>query len=352
MSAPATTPVSITSDRSDPRGNTGNSTGRAGGHKVGRWRRLRHTPTLVQRLSLGILIVNALLVVTGGAVRLTDSGLGCPTWPRCTDASYHNTPAAGIHGYIEFGNRVLGAVLGILIGLAVLAALVQRHRRRPVVWLAAAQFLGFVGQAVLGGITVLTGLNPWTVAGHFLMSMVLLYGAYALWQRTREGDGRREFVVATPLVWLVRAMTASTALALLIGTIVTGSGPHAGDRKAAARTGFDPQAVTQLHTDAVFLLVGLTLGAVLIFQISANPRVVRNAVVVLLMVELGQGTIGFVQYFTQLPVALVAAHLLGATCVWLAMLRVLFLLRTRSNEVSGRPQNSISHRPMATAAAQ
>jgi cytochrome c oxidase assembly protein subunit 15 len=291
------------------------------------WRRLREAPDLVTTLCLATLVANSVIVVTGTAVRLTGSGLGCPTWPRCTDESYVNTPEAGIHGYIEFGNRLLTFVLCAVVGATIIATVLQRRRRWPLILLAVAQFFGIVGQAVLGGITVLTGLNPWTVAGHFLLSMVLIYAAYALWQRSREGDGSREFLVRAPLVWLGRSLAAAAAVVLIVGTVVTGSGPHSGD-EAAARTGFDPELVSQLHADAVFLLVGLTIAAWLAFRAAGTPALAAAAGA-LLAVELAQGGIGFVQYFTHLPVLLVGLHVAGACLIWIAALRVLFLTRTR-----------------------
>jgi cytochrome c oxidase assembly protein subunit 15 len=293
-----------------------------------RWEQLRDAPRLVSALCLATLVSNAVIVVTGVAVRITGSGLGCPTWPKCTDDSYVNTPEFGIHGYIEFGNRMLTGVLSAVIGATIIAVLIQRRRRRPMLLLAGAQFLGVAAQAVVGGITVLTGLNPWTVSAHFLVSMVLIYAAYALWQRSREGDGPRRFLVPPPLVWLARAVAAAVAAVLVIGTIVTGSGPHAGDAKAP-RTGFDPTMVSQLHADAVFLLLGLTIAAWLALRAVQAPPALVRAVAVLLGVELAQGAIGFVQYFTHLPAVLVALHVVGACAVWIAALRVLFAVRTR-----------------------
>ncbi len=291
-------------------------------------RRLADRPKLLRRLCLATMIGNAVIVLTGVAVRLTGSGLGCPTWPKCTDDSYVNTPEFGIHGYIEFGNRTLTGVLSAVIGATILVTLLQTRRRRSMMLLAGAQFLGVLAQAVIGGITVLTGLNPWTVSAHFLVSMALIYAAYALWQRSGEGDGPRRYLVAAPLVWLARALATAAAAVLVVGTIVTGSGPHSGD-KAAARTGFDPETVSQVHADLVFLLLGLTIAAVLALRAVGAPAAVTRAAIVLLVVELAQGLIGFVQYFTHLPVLLVALHVLGACAVWIAALGVLFGVRVR-----------------------
>jgi cytochrome c oxidase assembly protein subunit 15 len=290
---------------------------------------LRNAPRLVSGLSLATLIANIVVVGTGAAVRLTGSGLGCPTWPKCTVGSYTNTPEYGIHGYIEFGNRMLTIVLCAIVGATIIAVVVQRPRRRSITWLALAQFGGIVAQAVMGGITVRTGLNPWTVSAHFLMSIVLIYASYVLWHRAGEGDGERGWLVGKPLRWMARATVLASGLAIVIGTIVTGSGPHGGDRNAA-RTGFDPALVAQAHADAVFLLIGLTVAGVLAFWSVGAPAVVRRAALALLVVELAQGLIGYVQYFTHLPIVLVGIHMVGASLLWVAALRVLFTLRSRT----------------------
>jgi len=286
---------------------------------------LRNAPRLVRGLAFATIVGNAVVVLTGVAVRLSGSGLGCPTWPKCTADSYTNTPEYGIHGYIEFGNRLLTFALSAIVGAAIIAVVLQRARRRSLVWLSLAQFGGIVAQAVVGGITVLTGLNPWTVSAHFLVSMVLIYAGYVFWHRAGEGDGPREWRVSAPLRWLARAITAAAGLTIVIGTVVTGSGPHSGDG-AAPRTGFDPALISQLHADAVFLLVGLTIGGILALRTHPVPR---RAVTVLLLVELAQGLIGYVQYFTHLPVLLVALHVLGSAVLWVFAVRVLFTIRER-----------------------
>ncbi|WP_084740178.1 COX15/CtaA family protein [Cryptosporangium aurantiacum] len=287
--------------------------------------RLRDAPRLVRWLAFGTIVGNIVIVLTGVAVRLSGSGLGCPTWPKCTDDSYTNTPEYGIHGYIEFGNRLLTFALSAIVGAAIIAVLLQHARRRSLIWLSLLQFGGIVAQAVVGGITVLTGLNPWTVSAHFLVSMGLIYAGYAFWHRTGEGDGPREWRVSVPLRWLARGIVIAAATTIVIGTVVTGSGPHAGDDDVP-RTGFDPALVSQLHADAVFLLIGLTIGGML--ALRAHPVALR-AVTMLFVVEMAQGVIGYVQYFTHLPVVLVGLHVLGAAVLWAFAVRVLFTIRER-----------------------
>ena len=257
------------------------------------------------------------IVVTGGAVRITGSGLGCPTWPECTPGSYTPVPnqAEGqVHAWIEFGNRLLTFVLllGALIAL-VIAIRVSKHAvtKNRIRLLAALQLIGILGQGVLGGITVLTDLHPIPVASHFLLSVFLIAGAISLRYEIvgivrQKADG----IVATlmpVLIWL-------TLFVIVAGTIVTGSGPHAGDENAK-RFGFSPRVVSWLHADLVIALVVLTLILWLITRVSQNT-VIHRYLSIFLLISLSQGLIGYVQYFTGLPEMLVAAHLLGATLVW------------------------------------
>ncbi|MFI5908814.1 heme A synthase [Dactylosporangium sp. NPDC051541] len=273
-------------------------------------------PGTLRGAALASLVANIGIVCTGGLVRLTGSGLGCPTWPRCTDDSYVTTAAMGHHGLIEFGNRTLTSVVSVLAVLALVAAWRQRTAVRP----AALVLVGVAAQAVLGGITVRMALNPWTVMAHLLLSMVLIALAFALWDRTRG---------ASPRWTAPRAMrgagvltTVIAAGVLVLGTIVTGSGPHSGDSKAA-RTGFDPESVSQLHTDAVMVLIGLSVAMWFGLRALGAPLRVTRAAAILVAAELAQGVVGFVQYFTGLPWPVVILHMLGACLVWTATLNLL-----------------------------
>jgi cytochrome c oxidase assembly protein subunit 15 len=307
----------------------------------------------VRRFALGSVVANTAIVVTGGAVRLTDSGLGCPTWPRCTADSFVPTGQRPGHELIEFGNRTLTFVLGLVALGTLLAVLRQRPRRRPLVALATAAFLGIPAQAVLGGITVRTGLNPWTVAAHFLLSAAIVAVTVLLWWRAGERSDRpARRVVRAELLLLGRGLVGVTAVVLVLGTIVTGSGPHAGDA-AAARTGFDPATVAPLHADAVMLLLGLTAATVLALRATRASAAVRRSAVLLLGVELAQGGVGYLQYFTGLPVLLVGAHLLGSQLVWIAALRVLLGMRVRepAPRPAGPPEGPVPPELEPTAAA-
>ncbi|WP_341716760.1 COX15/CtaA family protein [Micromonospora sp. FIMYZ51] len=283
--------------------------------------------TLLRRLAFASIVANVAIVGTGGLVRLTASGLGCPTWPRCTDESYVSTPEMGLHGAIEFGNRLLTFAVGAIALAVLVAVLLHRPRRPGLLPLAIGVLFGIPAQAVIGGITVLTNLNPWVVGLHFLASMVVIAVAYALWRRIKDPDGPVVPTVPAPLRTLARLTVAVSASVLVVGTWVTGSGPHAGDH-GAARNGLDPETISQVHADGVFLLLGLSVALVFAFRAVGATRAARAATV-LVAVELGQGVIGFVQYFTDLPALLVGAHMVGSCLVLLASLGMLWSTRER-----------------------
>ena len=280
-----------------------------------------HTTRLRQARWAGwaSVVANIGIVVTGGAVRLTGSGLGCPTWPRCTDESFTPHGELEFHSAIEFGNRLLTFVLVAVAVLLFVAAL--RTGRRELVRLSVLLGLGIPMQAVIGGITVLTDLNSWIVSLHLLLSL----GLVALSVRFLQVLDRPVPPARGPAVALAWGVVATAWVVFYLGTIVTGAGPHAGDA-ATERNGLDPAQWSQLHADAVFLLLGLTIGLVVTLLVQRAPRPAVQAALVLLGLELAQGTIGFVQYFTDLPVLLVGLHLLGAAVLsasvtW-ALLRV------------------------------
>ena len=265
-----------------------------------------------------LLTLQAGLVLTGGAVRITGSGLGCPTWPECTPGSYTPVPnqAEGqLHAWIEFGNRLLTFAL-VAVSIAVLVHVLYKGRR-DLRTLALGQLLGILGQGVLGGITVLTDLHPLPVAGHLLLSIILIAGAASLYSR-------REFVAVprTDLEPLTKRISqlhiALTFVVIVLGTVVTGSGPHAGDEKAQ-RFGFDIRTVAWLHADVVIALLGLT--AAFYILVRSDKKLLRR-ITVFTVIALAQGAIGYIQYFTGIPEILVATHLLGATLVWIAAWRI------------------------------
>jgi cytochrome c oxidase assembly protein subunit 15 len=261
------------------------------------------------------LIGQTLLVVTGGAVRLTASGLGCPTWPRCTDTSLVNTAEMGIHGFIEFGNRLLTFALAAVAVLMLVYLWNLRRERRDLFLLALGLLASIPAQAVIGGITVLTNLNPWVVGLHFLVSMALVVIATLLVNRAYGRTGR--FAVATlpALPGVLRPVTAAvalfSALAVMLGVVVTGAGPHAGDADAP-RNGLDWDLFSHIHAVPAYLVTAGTLFALVLVFTRRIPGLFRTAAILLLAVTLLQAVIGFTQYYNGIPALLVGAHMLGA----------------------------------------
>jgi heme a synthase len=275
------------------------------------------------------------IVVTGGLVRVTGSGLGCPTWPQCAPGSYTPTveQEEGFHKFIEFGNRLLTFVLAI-IAIAALYAAIRYLRRRHLTVAAGTVLLGVVLQAVIGGITVLTGLHPITVSLHFMVSAALIAAASYLWFARREPALPRHALVPRVVTALAWATAAVGVLVLVLGTVVTGSGPHSGDAETPARYGFDPRAVSWLHADSVMLFVGLVIGTWIAVRLSARLPSATVAWRDVVLVTLAQGLVGYVQYFSGLPEVLVLAHMLGASVLVVAMTRALLALRTAESRPS------------------
>lgn len=286
-------------------------------------------PRTVQRAALAALVMSVVIVVTGGAVRLTGSGLGCPTWPKCTDDSLTTTSAMGVHGVIEFGNRMLTYVLCAAVGWAIIAARSEKPYRRGLTRLGWAQFWVVMGNAILGGIVVLVGLNPYTVAAHFLLSTALIAVATVMWQRTREGDGPARPLVGTSVRQLVWFLVAASVLLIAVGTVVTGSGPHAGDSSEVERMPLDWETVSKLHAVLAWIVVTLTFALWFVLKAVDAPKGPLHRTRDLFLVLLAQGVIGYVQYFTDLPELLVGLHMFGSCLVWIAVLRVLLALRER-----------------------
>ncbi|WP_035794169.1 COX15/CtaA family protein [Kitasatospora mediocidica] len=284
---------------------------------------------VVRRAALSALVMSVFIVVTGGAVRLTGSGLGCRTWPTCTADSVTPTPAMGVHGVIEFTNRMLTYVLCAAVGWAILAARCARPWRRSLTRLGWAQFWVVMSNAVLGGITVLTGLNPYMVAVHMIAAMALIWVAVATWERSKEGDGPVRPAVARPLQQLAYVLVGVTGVLIAMGTLVTGAGHHPGDSSDVYRIPLNYDRLAQLHADFVFITVGLSLAVIFVLAAVKAPPAARARARELFVVLLVQGVIGFVQYFTDVPELLVGVHMLGAALTWIAVLRIPLALRTR-----------------------
>jgi heme a synthase len=307
-----------------------------------------------RRVLLANVVAEVGIVVTGGLVRLTGSGLGCPTWPECTDGSI--VPVAsqseGFHRFIEFGNRLLTFAVLVAAVAALLVVLRPWLARRlptlrwlgpsgpvrpPLVWLALGVIVGIVGQAVLGGITVLMDLHPATVAAHFLLSMVMIAVAYLLYRRAADDADRPvTVVVRRELRWVALSLLVLGVAVLVLGTVVTGSGPHSGDADVLARFDLDVRMMSWLHADVVLLFLGLAVAFTLGARLSGAPPPAERAGVALLAACGAQALIGYTQYFSGVPVPLVSLHMLGACLVWIATLEVLLSTRRRGPWVTGR----------------
>ncbi|PYI66240.1 heme A synthase [Arthrobacter livingstonensis] len=270
----------------------------------------------IRRLSVGLLIGQGILIVSGGVVRLTGSGLGCPTWPQCTAGSLTNTPAMGIHGVIEFANRTLTFALAA-VALALLVMLWNlRKERRDLFWLTFSLLASIPVQAVIGGITVLSGLNPYVVSLHFLVSAALVVFSMLLVNRAYGRTGRTAPAGAVRPRKTIRQLTvvaaACTYLAVALGTLVTGSGPHSGDA-TSPRTNLDGYLVTRIHVLPVYLLVAVSLILLVLLWSRGRGDILRNAAILLILTVVYQGAIGYWQYFTGVPSLLVGLHMAGSS---------------------------------------
>jgi cytochrome c oxidase assembly protein subunit 15 len=291
----------------------------------------RPAPATVRRLALTSLIANVGIVSTGGLVRLTNSGLGCPSWPDCSSGDLVPVRALSSHKAIEFGNRSLTILLVIAVAAVFLAVWRTTPRQAGLVRWAWITLLGVPAQILVGGVLIFTHLNPLAVAGHFMLSMVLIGAATVLWWRTRQPVDAE----STPLPLVVRRLGWATWVltygVFIVGTLVTGTGPHAGDA-TAKRLHLRPTAISQLHADLVMLLVGVAAAlAVCVTAVGADAGA-RRMTRVLIGVLLAQATVGFAQYFSGLPVPLVELHVTGAAV--LAAAATAAVLALNSSQVS------------------
>jgi heme a synthase len=289
--------------------------------------RFELSPAAFRRVTLLALAALTIIVVSGGAVRLTGSGLGCSDWPTCEQDEL--VGEMSVHKAIEFGNRLFTGVVSAAVILAVLGSLRRRPYRRDLVWWSVGLVVGVLGQIVLGGMVVLFHLNPWLVLGHFQLSMVLVWNAVVLHHRAGEPAAPADPGAA--VVGLVRAVTALTAAAIVAGTLVTGSGPHTGSRdEPIDRLPFAVPDVARVH--GILVMTLLAVVVVLLVRSRHTAPVVHRTTRVVLVVLLAQATVGYVQYFTDVPVVLVAIHIAGATALWIAVVA----LHLRSVPARGR----------------
>ncbi|MEW9551783.1 heme A synthase [Nonomuraea sp. NPDC050783] len=291
--------------------------------------------------ALASVLANAGITVTGAGVRVTASGLGCPTWPRCTPGSFvpvAHPEVSMLNMLVEFGNRLL-TFLVLAVGAAcVLAAWRLAPRRPALMRLALLQPLGVLAQALWGGLVVRSALNPFTVGTHYLLSTGLIAACWLLYARAGEGDGALRAVVHRDVRRLGHVLVAAVLALLVAGVVVSGTGPHSGD-EIASRFDLDIESVARLHADVAYLVVGLTFALLFALHVSGAPRAARRAALGLFAVELAQGVIGYTQWFLAVPAALVLLHVLGSTAVWIAALRAVTALRVRDPlpAAAGRP---------------
>jgi heme a synthase len=277
------------------------------------------TPRAFLRITQVTLVIVVLNIVTGAAVRLSDSGLGCPDWPTCSQ--HRLTPPLSLHPAIEFGNRMVVVVLCVATAVALLAALYRVPRRRDLVWLSAGLLGGVIGEAVLGAVVVYTKLNPYAVMTHFMVGIVLLTDAFVLALRAGRPEDKTVAVskVARRERRISQVMLGLLAVVVVAGTATTGAGPHAGG-PGAKRLPIALEDMTRIHSGLVLCLVALTLALLYLLDHTGAPSSVLERARLLLGVMVLQGGIGYMQYFTHLPAVLVGFHVFGATVVWMAML--------------------------------
>ncbi|MQA06444.1 MAG: heme A synthase [Streptosporangiales bacterium] len=289
------------------------------------------SPTVMRRSALAAVIANTGIAFTGAVVRVTSSGLGCPDWPRCTGDSLvpvHSPDHPVLNMAIEFGNRMLGIAVFATVAFCLLVAVRMRPRRRNLVSLAVLLPFGVLLQGIIGGLTVWYALTPGWVTVHFLGTIVMLVLSVWLHMRASEGDGPPQPTMRRELRWLVGAFTAVTVLVLVAGTVVTGSGPHAGDAESV-RYPLPVDEVAKLHSGLVWVSVGLLVALLVGLKLTGAQRLPMVRAWQVAAVIAAQAGIGVVQYFTGVPAALVSLHVLGACLLWVVALRLAFATRTR-----------------------
>jgi heme a synthase len=293
------------------------------------------SPLMYRRITLAALVALSVIVVSGAAVRLTGSGLGCDDWPRCN--SERLIDVSSTHAAIEQINRLFTGVVAAAVIAAVLGSLIRRPRRRDLIWLSVGLVAGVIGQVVLGGITVWVELHPLAVQGHFLLSMVLIANSVVLLRRAGEPDGQQRGVAihagANKVVWL---LTLMTTLALITGTVVTGAGPHAGDENSP-RFDLAIHAVARVHGITVIASIATALWLVVLMRRSpALMARLRHGVSAWMLLAVLQAVLGYTQYLSGVPAVLVGLHVLGATLLFIATMHLLL------DRIATAPQGALT----------
>lgn len=274
-------------------------------------------PATYRRVALAAVALLAIIIVTGGAVRLSGSGLGCSDWPNCEPGRLTPRGVSDVHAMVEFLNRMFTGLVSVGVIVCVLGSLVRVPRRRDLVWLSLGLVGGVFAQAVLGGLTVLFELRPEFVMAHFLLSLVLLANALLLYRRASEPQGPPRPIVTPRVRTLGRVLLVVAVVVVTTGTVVTATGPHGGDEEAK-RFGFDLPVVARIHGSTVILFLVLVLATLWVLRRDRAPRAVEHRLGLLLAAVVVQGGIGYAQYLSGIPELLVGFHLAGATAVWAA----------------------------------
>ena len=290
-----------------------------------------------RRVTFAALVALGVIVVTGAAVRLTGSGLGCPDWPNCDTGHLSPHGTTGYHGAVEFVNRTFTGLVSVLVMLAVLGSLVRRPRRRDLTWLSIGLVIGVIAQIVLGGLVVIYGLSPPWVMAHFAVSMVLVADAVVLHDRAGRPDGPTVPAASGRVRRMGVVLIVLAAAVIAAGTVVTGTGPHGGDENVR-RLDFSITEVARLHGILANAFIVAVLVTLVLLGKDAAPSGLRRRGNVLLAVLCSQATIGYIQYFSGVPVVLVAVHVLGAVLVWVATLQFVLGLRVPVTQREPAPQ--------------
>jgi cytochrome c oxidase assembly protein subunit 15 len=299
----------------------------------------RVSPQTYRAITFAAAVLLAVIIVTGGAVRLTDSGLGCPEWPNCAEGSLTPHEASDANAMIEFVNRVFTGLVSVAVVVAVLGSLLRSPRRRDLVWLSLGLVGGVAAQAVVGGLTVLFHLAPQFVMAHFLLSLVLLTNALVLHRRAGQPEGATTPVVPRAVVGCGRVLLLAATVVVVTGTVLTGSGPHSGGGPEDEVERFDLSVpdVARVHGTSVIVFLVLVLGTLAVLRSVRAPLNVQQRLGVLLAVIVAQAGVGYAQYFNDIPPLLVGIHLAGATAVWAAVVAFYLGLSRPAAEVHAVP---------------
>ncbi|MEX6430470.1 MAG: COX15/CtaA family protein [Ferrimicrobium sp.] len=301
------------------------------------------SPALFRRISYATLIFCAVIIVTGGVVRLTQSGLGCPTWPDCTTG--HFTASFNYHPMVEFVNRVVTFFAALGMSVTAIFAFFRKPFRRDIMWLSVGLFVEVVAESVLGGITVLEKLAPPFVMAHFVLAIIVLWNSLVLYKHAISAAGKVQPVVGKEIVWLGRLMFLNLGAVIIVGTAVAGTGPYSGS-PISSRLPFNLRQVAYLHADFAIVLVALILANLFLLHQARAPEVVQRRARMLLWMGAIQAVIGYTTYFSGLPAILIGIHIAGATLTWIAMtwyyLSLFHVSREARSEVGAKASQATS----------